>query len=110
MIQKTIAALAATLALVACSQKDPANEAIEAAANALNAVYEDAQKYVPERYAEVKKELDAARKAYGEERYADAIAAVRDVPEHADRAVRLDCERRTGWCLWPWSTSYSPER
>jgi len=84
MIQKAIAALAAVLALVACSQKDPANEAIEAAANALNAVYEDAQKYVPDRYADVKQELDTARKAFGEERYADAIAAVRDVPAHAE--------------------------
>jgi hypothetical protein len=78
------AAFAAALALVACSQKDPANEAIEAAANALNAVYEDAQKYVPDRYAEVKAELDTARKAYDEERYADAIAAVKDVPAHAE--------------------------
>jgi hypothetical protein len=78
------AALAAALALAACSQKDPANEAIEAAANALNAVYEDAQKYVPERYAEVKAELDAARKAFEQERYADAIAAVKDVPAHAE--------------------------
>ena len=78
------AALAAALALAACSQKDPANEAIEAAADALNAVYEDAQKYVPERYAEVKAELDAARKAVDEERYADAIAAVKDVPAHAE--------------------------
>jgi hypothetical protein len=84
MIQKAIAALAAALVLAACSQKDPANEAIEAAANALNAVYEDAQKYVPDRYAEVKQELDTARKAFGEERYADAIAAVRDVPAHAE--------------------------
>jgi hypothetical protein len=84
MIQKAIAALAAVLVLAACSQKDPANEAIEAAANALNAVYEDAQKYVPDRYAEVKQELDTARKAFGEERYADAIAAVRDVPAHAE--------------------------
>ena len=79
-----IAALAAALALAACSQKDPANEAIEAAANALNAVYEDAQKYVPDRYAEVKAELDTARKAFDEERYADAIAAVKDVPAHAE--------------------------
>ena len=78
------AAFAAALALAACSQKDPANEAIEAAANALNAVYEDAQKYVPERYAEVKAELDTARKAFDEERYADAIAAVKDVPAHAE--------------------------
>lgn len=84
MMRKVIAALAAALTLAACSQKDPANEAIEAAANALNAVYEDAQKYVPERYAEVKQELDMARKAFGEERYADAIAAVKNVPAHAE--------------------------
>jgi hypothetical protein len=79
-----LAALGAALLLVACSQKDPANEAIEAAADALNAVYEDAQKYVPDRYAAVKAELDAARKAFDEERYTDAIAAVKDVPAHAE--------------------------
>jgi hypothetical protein len=83
-IRNAVVALAAALAVAACSQKDPASEAIEAAADALNAVYEDAQKYVPERYAEVKAELDAARKAFGEERYADAIEAVKDVPAHAE--------------------------
>lgn len=83
-----LAALAAALALAACSQKDPASEAIEAAANALNAVYEDAQKYVPQRYDEVKAELDTARKAFDEERYADAIAAVKDVPAHAEALAK----------------------
>jgi hypothetical protein len=87
-IRMLVAALAASAALAACSQKDPAGEAIEAAANALNAVYEDAQKYVPERYAEVKAELDAARKAFDEERYADAIAAVRDVPAEAEALAK----------------------
>ena len=79
-----LAALAATLVLGACSQKDPAEEAITAAENALNAVYEDAAKYVPDRYAEVKKNLETARAAFKEERYADAIAAVKDVPAHAE--------------------------
>jgi hypothetical protein len=79
-----LAALAAALALVACSQKDPAQEAITAAENALNAVYEEAEKYVPERYAEVKKDLESARAAFKEERYADAIAAVKDVPSDAE--------------------------
>ena len=79
-----IAAGPAALALAACSQRDPAAEAIAAAEDALNAVYEDAEKYVPERYAEVKGELVAARKAFDEERYADAIAAVKDVPAHAE--------------------------
>ncbi len=80
-----MAALAALLAIAgACSQKDPAEEAIAAAENALLVVYEDAQKYVPQRYAEVKAEIDAARSAFKEERYADAIAEVKDVPAHAE--------------------------
>lgn len=83
-----LAAFAATIALAACSQKDPAQEAIAAAENALNAVYEDAERYIPERYAEVKKGLEAARTAFGEERYADAIAAVKDVPAQAESLAR----------------------
>jgi hypothetical protein len=83
-----LAALAATLFLGACSQKDPAQEAITAAENALNAVYEDAAKYVPERYAEVKKDLETARAAFKEERYADAIAAVRNVPADAEALAK----------------------
>lgn len=80
-----LAALAALLFLATgCSQKDPAAEAIDAAEGALAAVYEDAQKYVPERYSEVKAELETARKAFDEERYADAIAAVKDLPAHAE--------------------------
>lgn len=84
-----IAATAALAAAVAgCSQKDPAQEAITAAENALAAVYEDAQKYLPDRYAEVKAELEKARAAFNEERYADAIAAVRDVPARAEALAR----------------------
>jgi hypothetical protein len=83
-----VAALACLLALAACSQKDPAADAIAAAENALNAVYEDAQKYVPERYAEVKAELETARTAFNEERYADAIAAVKDLPAHAEQLAK----------------------
>jgi len=90
-----IAALAALVFLAAgCSQKDPAAEAIDAAEGALEAVYEDAQQYVPERYAEVKAELDAARKAFDEERYADAIAAVRDIPAHAEELAKESVEAK----------------
>jgi hypothetical protein len=83
-IRTLIAAFAAVLALAACSQKDPAREAIDAAENALNAVYEDAGKYLPERYAAAKAELDTARAAFNEERYADAIAAVKGLPATAE--------------------------
>jgi hypothetical protein len=85
----TFAVAFTALALIAgCSQKDPAREAIAAGEDALNAVYEDAQKYVPERYAEVKAELDAARTAFNEERYADAIDEVKDVPAHAEALAK----------------------
>jgi hypothetical protein len=87
MIRMT--ALATLLLLAgACSQKDPAQEAITAAEGALAAVHEDAQRYVPERYAEVKAELDTARAAFAEERYADAIAAVKDVPARAEALAK----------------------
>ncbi|MGQ0384560.1 MAG: hypothetical protein ACT4UP_07780 [Gammaproteobacteria bacterium] len=90
-----ITALAALLAAVAgCSQKDPAQEAIAAAENALAAVYEDAQKYVPERYAEVKGNLEKARAAFNEERYADAIAAVKEVPAQAEQLAKEAVEAK----------------
>ncbi|MSQ92330.1 MAG: hypothetical protein EXR87_05280 [Gammaproteobacteria bacterium] len=90
-----LAALAAIVFLAGgCSQKDPAAEAIDAAEGALEAVYEDAQKYVPERYAEVKTELETARKAFDEERYADAIAAVKDVPAHAEELAKASAEAK----------------
>ena len=90
-----LAALAALVLLAGeCSQKDPAAEAIDAAEGALQAVYEDAQKYVPERYAEVKTELETARKAFDEERYADAIAAVKDVPAHAEELAKASVEAK----------------
>ena len=84
------------LALLAtgCSQKDPAAEAIDAAEGALQAVYEDAQKYVPDRYAEVKAELEAARMAFDEERYPEAIALVKDVPAHAEELAKISVEAK----------------
>lgn len=84
-----IAVLALALAFAAgCSQRDPAEQAIKAAEDALAAVYEDSQKYLPERYAEVKASLDKARTAFEEERYADAIAAVKDVPARAETLAK----------------------
>jgi len=78
-----LVAFAAALALSACSQKDPAATAIDAAESALAAVHEQAQKYVPKQYAEVKARLDEARKAFGEERYTEAIDIVKDIPARA---------------------------
>lgn len=90
-----IAALSAILLLAGgCSQKDPAQTAITAAEGALAAVYEDAQKYVPDRYAQVKRQLESARAAFGEERYADAIAAVKDVPARAEELAKAALEAK----------------
>jgi len=90
-----MAALAVLMVVAGgCSQKDPAQEAISAAEGALAAVYEDAQKYVPERYAEVKSQLESARAAFNEERYADAIAAVKDVPARAEELASASLEAK----------------
>ncbi|MCU0976966.1 MAG: hypothetical protein MUC71_11750 [Steroidobacteraceae bacterium] len=77
------AAIAAALLLSACSQKEPATRAVTAAEDALAAVADDAQKYIPKRYAEVKAELDAARAALGAEKYAEALAMVQEIPAKA---------------------------
>lgn len=74
--------LAASLA-AGCSQKDPARTAIDAAESALAAVSEPAQKYIPQQYAEVKAELDAARKDFSQEQYLRAIDEVKDIPAKA---------------------------
>jgi len=74
--------LAAVLA-AGCSQKEPAGRAVEAAEDALAAVSDEAQKYIPKRYAEVKAQLDAARAALAEEKYADALSTVKDIPAKA---------------------------
>lgn len=78
-----VAAVAAALLLAACSQKEPATRAVAAAEDALAAVADDAQKYIPQRYAEVKDELQAARAALDAEKYAEALDAVSDIPAKA---------------------------
>lgn len=77
------AAVAAALVLAGCSQKEPATRAVDAAADALATVADDAQKYIPQRYAEVKAELDAARSALAEEKFGEAITAAEAIPAKA---------------------------
>jgi hypothetical protein len=66
-----------------CSQKAPARKAVDQAEQALFAVNEQAQKYFPERYSEVKAELDEARRALEDGHYADAIKAAQEIPPKA---------------------------
>jgi ABC-type transporter Mla subunit MlaD len=73
----------ATMLAAGCSQKEPASRAVAAAEDALAAVSDEAQKYIPKRYAEVKAELDVARAALAAEEYAAALDAVKDIPAKA---------------------------
>lgn len=77
------AAVLALTALSACSQQGPAEKAVAAAESALAAVNGEALKYVPDEYKAVKAELDKAREAIKAGNYAEAIAAVQNVPAQA---------------------------
>lgn len=61
---KAAAVVLGALLAAACSQKDPAQKALDAAEGALAAVHEDAMKYVPEQYDAVKSQLNDARAAF----------------------------------------------
>ena len=88
----SLAAVVLLVALAAaCSQKEPAQQAVDAAEQALSEIHEAALKYAPDEYGELKAELDAARKALQEEKFAEAIAAARDLPVKA-REVGVTAE------------------
>ena len=80
---KAAAIVLGALLVAACSQKDPAQKALDAAESALAEVHEDAMKYVPEQYDAVKSELNAARQAFQAEKYGDALTAVKNLPAKA---------------------------
>ena len=68
-----------------CSQKDPAAEASAAAEQSLADVHESAMKYLPDQYDGIKADLEKARKAFEEQKYADALAAVKTIPARAQQ-------------------------
>lgn len=68
-----------------CSQKDPAAEAIAAAEQSLADVHESAMKYLPDQYDVIKADLEKARKAFEEQKYADALATVKTIPARAQQ-------------------------
>lgn len=78
------AALALAVALGSgCSQQEPAQKAVTAAEQALAEVSDEALKYIPQQYAELKARLDTARKAFDEQEYAEAIRAAEGLPARA---------------------------
>lgn len=85
-MNRTLALLGLALAVAVapgCSQKEPAQTALNAAESALAAVSDPAQKYVPKQYAAVKAELDAARRDFEDGKYLRAIDEVKDIPGKA---------------------------
>ena len=101
-----LAALVLGVALVTgCSQQEPAEKAVAAAEQALADIHERALKYVPDDYEALKAELDAARKLLQEQKYGDALAAARGLPEEArsvgDKATAafeaLQAELKAQW-------------
>lgn len=80
----SLAAVLLTVALATgCSQQKPAEQAVDAAEQALAEVHELALKYAPKQYREVKDELDAARKTLTEGKYPEALAAASELPAKA---------------------------
>lgn len=84
---RILAALVLGVALATgCSQQEPAEQAVAAAEQALADVSEQSLKYAPAEYGEIKAELDAARKLLQEQKYGEALAAARGIPEKAQAA------------------------
>lgn len=95
----------ATTLVTACSQQKPAEQAVAAAEQALADIHELSLKYVPDEYELLKVELDAARKLLQDQKYGDALAAARGLPDEArvvgDKAAserdRLRAELEAQW-------------
>lgn len=91
---RTAAIVLGALFFAACSQKDPAAKALDAAESALAAVHEDAMKYVPEQYDAVKSQLNTAREAFQAEKYGDALTSVKDIPAKARELADAAASRK----------------
>lgn len=79
-----VAAMALVVSLGAgCSQKAPAQKSIDTAEQALSEIDDQAQQYVPAKYAAVKAELDEARKAFRDGKYQQAIKVAAALPAKA---------------------------
>lgn len=72
------------LAVVSCSMKVPAQAAVKAGEEALNAVKAEAMKYIPEQYQAVEKVLNDAKGAVEKGDYKGAIQIAKDVPQKAN--------------------------
>ena len=69
------------LSLAACSRdKEPAEQAVKAAEDGLNAVRAEAAKYVPDQLKGVEDALKAAKEKLEKKEYTEALNAAKDLP------------------------------
>ncbi len=79
--------VALVVAFVSCSMKAPAQAAVKAGEEALNAVKEEALKYIPEQYRAVEKILNDAKAAMEKGDYKTAIETAKLLPGKAQELV-----------------------
>jgi PBP1b-binding outer membrane lipoprotein LpoB len=81
---------------VACgSEKKPAEEAIKAAEAAINAVKDEAVKYVPDQVKGLEDGLQAAKDAFAKKDYKAALSAAKDLPGKAKEVAAAAAAKKT---------------
>ena len=94
-ILSIVAALAFAVALAACSnQKAPAEQALKAAEEALNAAKAEAMKYVPDQVKSVEDALNAAKDTFAKGDYAAATSAATAVAAKAKDLVSASAAKK----------------
>ncbi|HEY3348726.1 MAG TPA: hypothetical protein VGM13_03030 [Thermoanaerobaculia bacterium] len=86
-VLKMTALVLCCVALVACSQKGPAEAALTAATTAVDGVKADAAKYVPDQAKSLMASLTAAREAFDKGDYKMALEAANAIPAKAKEAA-----------------------
>jgi predicted small lipoprotein YifL len=86
-VLKMTALVLCCVALVACSQKGPAEAALTAATAAVDAVKADAGKYVPDQAKALGAALASAREAFDKGDYKAALEAAQAIPAKASEAA-----------------------
>src|SRR5262245_51382126 len=99
MITKTMRWAAVWLlvaAVAACnSQKAPAEAAVKAAQDSVNAVAGEAQKYVPDQFRNVQNALTSAQGALAKGDYAAALTQAQAIPAQVSALQTAIADRKT---------------
>jgi len=86
-VLKMTALVLCCVALVACSQKGPAEAALTAATTAVDGVKAEAAKYVPDQAKSLMASLTSAREAFDKGDYKAALEAATAIPAKAKEAA-----------------------